>query len=207
MKIAVIGAGGRSGKTFVYRALAAGHSINAGVHNNTDLPFHANLQIIKCDARDINQIKNLINGCDAVASFIGHVRKSDPLVQSKTITALNGAMNELGINRLISLTGTGVRFEGDKIGLIDRLMNLSIGLIDPKRINDGKNHVELLKNSNLSWTIIRVLKLTNSNKNKFKLSLNGPAKIFVSRNEVSLAALEVLENSSFIMQAPIISKK
>ena len=56
--------------------------------------------------------------------------------------------------RLISLTGTGVRFPGDKITLIDRILNLSISIIDPKRIKDGKNHVTLLKNSDLDWYVM-----------------------------------------------------
>ena len=206
MKIAVIAANGRTGQEFIKEALMAGHTINAGVHNHTSLKASPVLNVMKCDARDIGQVKDLIDGADAVASFIGHNRNSDPEVQTKAIAVLEKAMADCGMKRVISLTGTGIRFPGDKISLIDRILNLSISIIDPKRIKDGKTHVELLKNSQLDWTIIRVLKLQNIKPRDFKLTPNGPTKIVVGRSEVALAALQVLENKSFIGKAPIISK-
>jgi putative NADH-flavin reductase len=206
MKIAVLAANGRSGKAFVMAAVSLGHTLRAGVHNNSNFKDVKGLEVINCNALDLSEVKNLITGQDAVVSFIGHVRGSDPEVQTKAMAILEKAMSDCGIKRLISLTGTGVRFAGDKITLIDRVLNLSIGVIDRKRISDGKNHVKLLENSRLDWTIIRVLKLQNNKPSRFKLSLNGPAKTIVSRGEVALAALEILENNSFVHQAPIISK-
>jgi hypothetical protein len=115
-------------------------------------------------------------------------------------------MQGLNIIRIVSLTGTGVRFPGDKITIVDRILNLSISIIDPARVKDGKNHVEVLKASNLDWTIIRVLKLQNVQPRPFKLLENGPTKWYVGRTEVAKAVLEVLEQGSFIKQAPIIGK-
>ena len=113
-------------------------------------------------------------------------------------------MKSAGIKRIVSLTGTGVRFPGDRITIADRFLNLGIGIVDPARIEDGKNHVEVLKASNLDWTIIRVLKLQNVSSEPFQLLQNGPTKIYVGRTEVAEAVLQVLEQSSFIRQAPII---
>jgi hypothetical protein len=60
--------------------------------------------------------------------------------------------------------------------------------------------------SGLDWTIIRVLKLQNIRTKPFELLENGPTKLFVSREEVAQAVLQVIEDKSFIQQAPIISK-
>jgi hypothetical protein len=49
-----------------------------------------------------------------------------------------------------------------------------------------------------------VLKLQNNKPAAFKLRLRGPTKWYVSREEVAAAALEVLEQGSFIRQAPIL---
>jgi len=119
---------------------------------------------------------------------------------------LVAAMQAQDLRRVVSLTGTGVRFPGDHITLIDRVLNMSIKLIDPARVHDGQDHVEILKQSNLDWTVLRVLKLQNTTPRPFTLREQGPTKWFVSREEVAAAALQVLEQGSFIKRAPILSK-
>ena len=205
MKIAVIAANGRSGQAFVQCALAAGHEVRAGVLSKNTLKPRPKLTVTRCDATKEKDTKNLIAGQDAVVSLIGHVKGSVPDVQTVAIQKIVAAMKQTRIKRLVSLTGTGVRFAGDKITLMDRLLNLAVALVDPKRVKDGINHVEVLKNSNLDWTLIRVLKLQNVKPRAFALSEHGPTKWFVGRQEVAQAILEVLEKSSFIKKAPIIS--
>jgi len=207
MKIAVIAANGRSGQAFVEVALANGHSIRAGIRGKSYLQPHPNLIIVECDATNELQLNDLLLGQEAVASFIGHVKGSEPHVQTIAIQKILRVMKVLGVNRLVSLTGTGVRFPGDKISIIDRFLNLSISIIDPARVKDGKNHVEALKASDLDWTVIRVLKLQNVPPKPFELREHGPTKWYVGRQEVAQAVLQVIEQHSFIKQAPIISKQ
>ena len=207
MKIAVIAANGRTGKVFVEHALASGHTIRAGVYKSNNLTPHKRLTVIQCDATSVSDLTNLIKGQDAVVSFIGHVKESPENVQTDAMRALNTAMKTNNISRLVSLTGTGVRFPGDRITLIDRVLNAGIGMIDPKRIQDGENHVRFLQETNLDWTVLRVLKLQDIQPTPFTLKLSGPTKPIVSRKEVARAALIVLEDHSFIREAPIISKR
>ena len=204
MRIAVLAASGRSGKLFVERALAAGHSVRAGVHRSNNLAPHERLDIVQCDATNTDDLVRLLEGQDAVVSFIGHVKGSPPHVQTDAMRALVGVMHEQKISRVVSLTGTGVRFPGDKVTLIDRLLNLAISILDPARVSDGRDHVRVLQQSDLSWTVIRVLKLQNTKPRPFALHEHGTTKWYVSREEVALAALQVLENNSFVNQAPIV---
>ncbi|NBU33056.1 hypothetical protein EB118_05930 [bacterium] len=205
MRIAVLAANGRSGKIFVEAALGAGHKINAGVYGTSPFLKNDNLAVFECDATNYEQVLRLFKDCNAVVSLIGHTKKSSATVQTDAIATALRAMHTLGIKRLVSLTGTGVRFEGDKITIIDHILNLSIGFIDPKRIADGKKHVELIKKSDTNWTILRVLKLQNTAPSPFILRSNGPTKPYVSRFDVAAAIIEILEKNSFIQQAPIIS--
>ena len=137
MKLAVIAANGRSGKIFVEHALAAGHSVRAGIHHANSLSPHAQLEVIPCDATSVDDLTKLLKDQDAAVSFIGHVKGSPPHVQTDAMQALVSVMRTRGVTRVISLTGTGVRFPGDKISMIDRLLNLSISIIDPARVKDG----------------------------------------------------------------------
>ena len=205
MKIAVIAANGRTGQAFVELALAKGHVVRAGVHNKSYLRPHPQLTVVPCDATSEADIRNLLAAQDVVISFIGHVKKSSPDVQTIAIQKIIHVMKELGLRRIVSLTGTGVRFPGDKISLVDRLLNISIAMVDPSRVKDGRDHVEALKQSELDWTVIRVLKLQNTPPKPFVLSEYGPTKWYVGRQEVALAALQVLEQKSFIGQAPMMT--
>lgn len=206
MKIAVIAANGRSGSRFVEAALVAGHSIRAGVRDKDSLKPHPNLAIVYCDATSSADLHDLLSGQEAVASFIGHVRDSASDVQTVATQKTIDVMKELGIRRIVSLTGTGVRFPGDKISLIDRLLNLGVNVLDRSRVTDGKNHVKALEESDLDWTVVRVLKLQDMHESPIELNLHGPTKWYVSRQEAAEAVLEVLEQGSFMQQAPIIGK-
>lgn len=209
MRIAVIAANGRSGQAFVAAALAAGHVVRAGVHGRHTLPDnHPNLTIITCDASNVDDLSDLFRDCDAVASFIGHIKGSEPDIQTKAITNAVEAMNIHGVKRIVSLTGTGVRMPDDRITLIDRVLNRAISIIDPERVHDGVNHVKILQDSDLDWTVLRVLKLQNiAPRPSFTLTASGPTKTVVSRSDVALATLQIIENDSFIRQAPMISNK
>ena len=202
--IAVLGASGKSGRAFVKEALAKGYKIRAGVRSSP-LPEQPNLEIITCDATISSDVARLIQGCTAIVSLIGHVRGSSATVQTDAMRVVVEQMKLQGITRIISLTGTGVRVAGDKPTLIDTLANAAIKFIDADRINDGVQHAEILKDSDLSWTIVRVLKLTNRPPTPFTLTQHGPAKLFTSRTEVARAILQILDSTEWTQSAPVVS--
>lgn len=207
MKIAVIGANGRSGNAFVQTALEAGHTIRAGVRGNHHFDTHPQLEIMTCDATNSDDLHRLLSGQDVVVSLIGHVKNSPADVQTDAMTKLIATMNDYHMTRVVSLTGTGVRFPGDRITLLDKILNVGVKLVDPKRINDGIHFVEELKKSDLDWTLIRVLKLQNTASKPYVLDDHGPTRLFVNRHEVAEAILTVLTDGSFVRRAPIISRK
>lgn len=206
MYIAVIAAQGRSGQSFVNAALAAGHTVRAGIGDSDPFTRHEKLETIKCDATNTEQVYELIKGVDAVVSLIGHVPGSKADVQTKAMKVTIEAMKRRKITRIVSLTGTGVRRPGDTPDLLDKLANWMIAKIDPNRISDGIEHAAVLDKSGLDVTIVRVLKLGNGNVAPFNLTDHGPAKHLTSRNEVAQAILEVVENNRFIGGYPVISK-
>jgi hypothetical protein len=205
MRIAVIAANGRAGQAFLKKALSSGHEVRGGVLGHGHIPSHPKLTLIHCDATQPDDLRKLLVDQDAVVSLIGHVKGSAPDVQTLAIRKAISVMDELKLKRLISLTGTGVRFPGDHITLTDRFLNLGVSIMDPARVKDGRDHVAAIQQSDLEWTVIRVLKLQNVPPGSFKLTENGPTKPYVGREEVAEAILQVLENDSFVRKAPIIS--
>lgn len=206
MRIAILGANGRSGKACVEAMLAAGYTIRAGIHSSRGAVNQTNVEYVPFDGTDATSVANLIISCDAVISLVGHVKGSPAFMQTDTIKNVITVMHDQHITRLISLTGTGVRFSGDEPSLIDRFLNFGIKLIDPKRINDGIRHAEVIRNSDVNWTIIRVLKLTNGKSDGYTLTSGGPAQITTSRATVSQVIVDILQDENYYKSAPVISK-
>lgn len=205
MKIAVVAASGRSGRVFVEAALAAGHEVRAGTYGGVPFQKHERLTTMDVNGTNLHQLTKLLDGADAVVSLIGHGRSSSRTIQSDTMVTIISAMSQYKPMRLVSLTGTGVRMPGDVYTLLDRILNITINLIDPKRIQDGVRHAEILQESSIDWTILRVLKLTNGGVQPFRLTNGGPAKLFTSRSEVARAIIDVLEKNVYRRAAPVIS--
>lgn len=206
MNVSVLAANGKSGSACVYALLEAGFRVRAGVRGRHDFTPDGQLDVVECDALNSDEVDRLIDGCDAVVSMIGHVPGSPSRLQTEAVSNVLVAMRKYGVTRLISLTGTGVRFDGDQPSIIDRLANSAIKFIDPDRISDGIEHAEVLKRSQLDWTIIRVLKLSNGqHRGGVRFSLTGPAEFITPRRRVAAATVQLLKENIYIRQAPIIT--
>ncbi|MEO5691291.1 MAG: NAD(P)H-binding protein [Candidatus Saccharimonadales bacterium] len=205
MKIAVIGANGKTGQILVNEAVQRGHSVRAGVFRTNTFKTSDYIESVHCDAMKLEDVTKLIKGCDAVVSLIGHIPNSPAFVQTTAISNVLSAMKAQRITRIVSLTGTGVRMPGDKPSLIDHVLNVGIKIIDGDRIRDGIAHADVLRESDADWTIIRVLKLTDLPMHSYTLTSGGPARTLVSRAAVSEAIIEVLTQKTHYKEAPVIS--
>lgn len=206
MKIAIIAANGRLGQALVKEALDEGHVVTAGTHRHNPFAIHPNLTVMTCDATNADDVARLIDNHDVVFSCIGHVKGSLPDVQTTATRTVIEAMRTTNMQRFVTVTGTGVRRPGDRITLIDRFLNFGIGIIDPARIKDGRDHVEALEHSSLNWTAIRVLKLQFKNNRPFQLTPHGPTLPYVSRTETARAMLQVTRDNTFVKELPVFSK-
>jgi putative NADH-flavin reductase len=206
MKIAVIAAQGRAGQAFVQEALAAGHTVHAGIRGEDRFKTQNNLVTMQCEATDVGEVTKLIDKCDAVVSLLGHVKGSDEFVQTKATETIITAMEVAGISRFVSLTGTGVWVEGDRFEGLINLLNKISAKFGVKRFDDGIKHVKVLHDSNLDWTIVRVALLTDGEPGNFKLTPHGPVKIPTPRREVARAILQTLEEVSFVREHPVVSR-
>lgn len=76
-----------------------------------------------------------------------------------------------------------------------------------KRISDGVEHVKVLQESGLDWTIVRVLKLSKSDAeaNDYKLNDHGPAELLTSRKKVAKVLVDLLDDTNSYGKLPVIS--
>jgi hypothetical protein len=210
-KICVFGASGRTGREFVKLAVKnEKYSIISVIRSEklADI-IPEGSKILVGDTNSQDFINECISGIDFVVSLIGHKKNSPKDFQTEMIKKIISAMEKSDRPKLITLTGTGVRCPGDKIPLYDWIGNYIINKIDPDRIQDGKNHVREIENSNLNWTVIRVLKLSSFNflfgiEKVYKLKPNGPAKFLVSRKTVAYKIIQIIESGKWNSKYPVL---
>ncbi len=208
MKICIFGADGRSGVEVVKYAHQKGYEVFAFVYSDSSNKFFPEgTKIIKGDVMNYDDVFSAINGVDAVISVLGHIKGSDPLMQTKGMINIVKAMNDRGVKRILSLTGTGARVENDTPSIVDIFLNSIVKLVDPDRINDGVEHVKVLRNSNLDWTVVRVLKLSkkDSEVGEYKLTEGGPAELQTSRKKVAKVLVDLIDDKKYIGKLPVIS--
>jgi hypothetical protein len=208
MKITIFGADGRTGVEVVSYAKALGFDVVAFVYNEaSNKYFPENISIKKGDVMDYDSVLEAVRGSEAVISVLGHIKGSDPLMQTKGMANIVRAMKEVGIKRVLSLTGTGARVPGDTPSFIDKFLNLIVGIVDPNRINDGVMHVKVLQESGLDFTIVRVLKLNKNDKEfkNYKLTDGGPAELQTSRKKVAKVLVDLINDTKYLSKLPVIS--
>jgi len=208
MKVCVFGAGGRTGVEVVKYAMSVGYSVTAVVYDDNAKEYlPADVEIIQGDVLNYHDVERAVRGAGAVISVVGHIKGSDPLMQTKGMTNIVRAMNEAGVVRVLSLTGTGVRIDGDTPSVLDQILNVAVRLIDPKRVKDGIEHARVLQHSDLEWTVVRVLKLSKSELpiTDYVLTEGGPAEQLTSRKKVAHVLVDLLEDQKFICKMPVVS--
>lgn len=163
MRVVIFGAAGATGRHVVERALEYGHEVVAFVHGEIPEEFanRAGVTAQQGDAMDPEAVADALKGADAVISTLGHGAHTPPNMQTKSIENIIHSCQREGITRLISLTGSGVRTEGDDPGIVDRTLNAILRVAMSARIKDGIAHAQLIKESGLAWTIVRATLLTN----------------------------------------------
>ncbi len=161
MKIALFGATGGTGRQFLDQAGAAGHEITAVVRRQASLPDLAHVSVVVADVMDPDAIGPLIAGQDAVVSTIGsRPPRTGTSVQTDSTAGIIGAMRHVGTRRLVVVSNSGMIDVGD--GPVTRFVAKPILRRVLKHTwNDMRRMEELVRASELDWTILRPPMLTN----------------------------------------------
>lgn len=208
MKVTVFGASGGIGKFIIKEALEKGYKVNAYVRNNSKLSInHDNLNVIEGELNNYNTILQAIEGSHAVISALGPSLKMNakgfPILEAhKNIVK---AMQNLNITRFITLATPSVKFEKDSKSLatIIPIVAAKIGL--PRAYKEIVGIGDVVKDSNLNWTIVRIIAPVDDNTGVAKVSFGDTKiKFKISREEIAKFMLEQLEDSKYIKSMPII---
>ena len=208
MKLIIFGASGRVGHLVVDEAVRRGHHVTAIVYKKSERHFSSAVEVREVDVHDKRQVIGSVKGHDAVLSALGSWGTEAQDILSVAMTSVIPAMESYRLKRIVSLTGADARIAGDRPRLSSRILRSLLVTIGPKVVNDGEQHIHLLQNSQLDWTVVRSPKMKNGAPHAYQLSQKSAnAWEVVSRRTIACAMLDLIEDGTYLKQAPIIHKK
>jgi putative NADH-flavin reductase len=151
--IVILGAAGRTGSLLVDAALKAGYKVTAFVRKGEQVAPKDNLVVIEGDARKADDLEFALGGQDAVISTLGSNKLKDDLITEST-NALIKAMHANNVKRVIMMSSFLASGQLKLNPLSWVLAKISAGFVGDKQMGE-----ELLKSSDLDWTIVYATRL------------------------------------------------
>ena len=199
-------------------ALKRGHTVNVLVSHKSSVKVKSELVDIH-EGTPLNKftLAESMNGCEAILSTLNISRITDsPWANLRTSKDFLSASMEIilelarerHISRIIISTAWGVAETKKDIPFWFRLLINNSNLRFPYR--DHARQEEMLKYSGINWTIVRPSILTDSeSEKKIQVTLNNIPKpsLRISRKNVALFMLDVLEKNLYRRECPVISEK
>jgi len=109
MKLAILGATGKTGGHAMQIALAAGHVVRVLARDPAKLTAkHAELTVVKGDATNSADVQALVAGCDAVIACLGPPHLKKTTLRGDAARAVVSAMRAGGVKRVVWLSALGV---------------------------------------------------------------------------------------------------
>ncbi len=208
MKLAIFGASGRTGRPLVQQALDAGNTVTALVRTPATFPVqHEQLTLVQGDAMDPVVVEKVVQGADAVLSTLGQTKNSLPDMQTVATKNILAAMQKFGVTRFVSLTGAGVDAPEDRPKLINHVIKFALKTMSGKVLKDAEQHAEVLRSSDVDWTIVRGPVLNEGPyTGKYRVGWVGVnTGTRISRADVADFMLKQVRDTTYLRQAPMIS--
>ncbi len=206
MRLTVFGANGKVGRLVVNKLIQKNYQIIAVVNNHSNFIPKNNL-ITLVNLNNEADLKQSIESSDAVISVVSSWKKNNRYSLSHTMKLLIPILSKNPSKKLISLTGSDARDINDNFNIINFFFHPILNLIAKDVLTDSENHLKILHQTNINWTVLRSPTMKNSSLIKvFYLSIKKRPPIWhrVSRINVATAIIELLDNQEFNQKAPFI---
>ncbi len=203
MKITIFGATGATGTCLVEQAVATGHQVTAIVRNPARLatPAGPRLRILTADVMDPAAISPAVTGADAVLSAVGPRGSGPTTVSQDSVRSIIEAMQESGVRRLITVSGSVVSDVGEG-PLMSYLLKPIVRRTLLRHVcADMRRAEEAIGASNLDWTIMRPPRLTGqaaTGTYRTAIDRNLPGGYTISRADLVTCMLSLLDDEASV---------
>jgi putative NADH-flavin reductase len=162
MKLAILGATGKTGGHALESALAAGHHVRVLVRTPSKLTTkHDRLEIVQGDATKLEDCARVVEGCDAVVAALGPQGLGKTTLRQDAARAVTAAMKDKGVKKLVWLSAFGV---GDNLAQARKTSIFAVLFMRTllkKTYVDANAAEQVLFGSGLDYIVCRPPELTN----------------------------------------------
>ncbi len=160
MRILIFGPTGGTGRELVTQALELGHEVTAFARNPAAITAtHHRLHVIQGDISYPEMIAPAIQGHEAVLSALGVRALKVGTILSDACRQIVRTMEQLGVRRLVWQSSLGVALTRGQLGPIYNW--ILIPLLFREIFTDKERQEQIIRESELDWTIVEPAALTN----------------------------------------------
>jgi putative NADH-flavin reductase len=216
MKLTIFAATGGIGRQLLEQAIAAGHDVTAVARNPQNLPA-TSARAVTADLASAGAAALLpaVEGADAVLSALGARTKSDTGVATRGTRAIAGAMRASGVRRLIVVSAAPIgtvpspgrphppRHDPGDGFLLRYLADPIVKRAFRAHYADLAEMEDVLRDSDLDWTIVRPPRLTSkpaTDRYRTAYGRNIRRGLFASRADVAHYMLQALSQPETFRQ-------
>ncbi len=205
--LVIFGATGGAGRALVQQALAQGHPVTAFVRDPARLDIQdTRLKIHVGDATDLAAVRAAVSGHDAVICALGVPARSRSGLRARGTECIVAAMQAVGVRRLIVLSSHGVAETREELPAFLRYIVVPLYL--SRVFADHEAQEQVVRGSNLDWTLVRPPHLTNGPATgdfHRGVTAGTRTKMKISRADVAAFMLAQLDADRWLHCAPTIS--
>jgi putative NADH-flavin reductase len=204
MRIVIFGANGPTGRLLVSQALGAGHQVIAVTRRPDEFPQqHSNLTVAGADVLDASAVDGVVSGADAILSTLGAPYGRKPVtVYSVGARNILAAMERHHLRRLVvvSSSATDLQPYADAGFFFNRVVQpFVVNILGKTVYEDMRRMEELIRNSEVDWTIVRPSGLFDTNcVSDYELAEDHIAGRFTARSDLAAAMLAQVEDERYI---------
>jgi len=210
MKIAILGSTGFLGKVLLEKALDGGYQIKTLVRNPEKLnDFKNSVDFIQGNIFEANKIEETVRGTDVVISTVGPPQRNpkNPEKYKRAMEDLVAALEKLNIKRFIHVGGAvhpGGENENWTMGR--SILRLFLTLVWKPGLVAKQLEWEVLKLSNLDWTLVRPPQITKEGSTgKVKADEKNLARTKINVEDLSNFILNQINSKNWIKKAPLVA--
>ena len=210
MKITILGSTGFVGKVLIKKAIAKGYKIKTLARNPEKLEaFKDKIEIIKGSVFESSLVEKAIEGAEAVLSAIGPPagKPCDPYQYEKAIKDIVRIMDKNGIKRYIHIGGAAHQGgENETWNFGRKFLRLFLNLFGKQILITKHLEWEVLKSSDLDWTLIRPPRIANEDASgSIYADEKNLRNLKVSVEDLTDFILQQITSKEWIRKAPLIS--
>ncbi len=210
MKIALLGATGRTGRHVLTTALERGHGITVLVRDADRLPKAVadDVTTVVGDSTDPSALTALLADTQGVISALGPTSK-EPDLHANTARELVAIMRASGPNRFVGVSGAGMNVPGDQKSRRDRIISWLINTVGGDVVKDKPAEYNIWAASGMDWTLVRPPRLMDgpATGRLEHHAHRSPSSTQITRADLATFLVDILENATYVSAAPFVANE